>query len=113
MSKTLFLSAFAACLILINFPAAAQDAGASTVPAGGPNAAAAGQATPAPVGAYNIGVGPINLRPHAYVGNGRGGSQTGGVAATTTPGRVSYPIDKPNSAAAYNKSIVSSQVAVQ
>ncbi|HEY8963804.1 MAG TPA: hypothetical protein VIN59_04995 [Alphaproteobacteria bacterium] len=106
MTKSLVFSAFLALLMMYNGLAAAQDT-PSEMPSGNNAAAAVKKLTPA--GAYNLGVGPINLQPRYYVGN----KQTTQKAANTSAGRLSYPVQDPNSAAAYNQRLVKAQAATQ
>lgn len=109
MSKTLFFSAFAVLILTASFPAAAQTKPASEMPAGGPKV----PVVAAPVGAYNTGVAPINLKPRMYINRNPVQPAPQPTAANTAAGRLSFPVENKTSAAAYNQRLVSTQLAAK
>jgi len=106
MIKSVLMASATTLVLLLAGPAFAQGASMSEMPA-----AAAAPTRAAPSLSYNVGMGPINLRPGSYISNT--GTSAPANGADTTTGRKSFPVEKPNSAAAYNQNLINSRLQAQ
>lgn len=102
MRKSLILPLFLALVLLIN-PAWAQQDNLSKVSA--ITDLSATSVKVAPRGAYNMGVGPINLRPGGYIRHDKDST-----ASTTTAGRKSYPDGGGTSVQAFNSNAAKARI---